>query len=219
MFLNFNVEVKIPKKSSFDEEISFLIANSHPRYKKFLGFIEYQNSHALVFLRTIDQPLKVFIKTVDLSIEEKIKILILIVEVLCFNHSKGLFLNPTPKTFSVSMNNEIFLIDFEKRLICEYSAPEVLLGAEPNELSDLWAFGMVGFFVLFKEKPFFYYKISTIEMILAQILCVNLRPKTSLDLDEKTFKVLKILSGLWELDPLARKNMQHVYKELKRLIN
>ncbi|POG67855.1 kinase-like domain-containing protein [Rhizophagus irregularis DAOM 181602=DAOM 197198] len=92
--------------------------------------------------------------------------------------------------------------------VLPYVAPEVLIGKEYTQESDIYGFGIIAYEVCTGLPP--YHDIAH-DKILAISICNGLRPKSDYKIPQL---ILDIIKKCWDADPLKRPKANELYVSL-----
>lgn len=158
------------------KEYSYMISLEHKNILEVYGFIMYKNQLGIVIEYCKNGNLKKYFKGVKKNVfsdkimekwkylkdyKGKLEFLIVLAETIRFCHAKNdAHLRLTPKSVFLTESMEPKIADFSSKnsqtsgISLYFSPPEQILNDEPSLSADVWAFGMIMFYILLNDHPF-----------------------------------------------------------------
>lgn len=210
-------------------------AMRHPNVMVVYGLVQYKNRIAYVMQHCSGGTLNEMIKSKHKFLyEEKISLLKQIASALSFIHSKNC-VHLDLKPHNIFMDCGVpYVGDFglsaslnsdkcgEMKLGCTiyYSPPEQIRSSPPSKSSDVWAFGMTMYHLLFEQHPYGFlrdYRRIEKEAFYYLIKEQYVRPKIPEEFEKEHPIESKIMRKCWKLNPSKRPSMESVYLKLQSI--
>ena len=194
-------------------ELLLLSKCIHPKIVQFFGFSKDTDSLCLIFEYMENGNLQDYLKSYSLTLVEKLNILIDVSVALHYLHTrypnKIMHRDIKPSNILLNKYKQAKLSDFGISKVLQlnkndkshdnssekgtyiWMAPEVLIGNAYNQTADIYSLGLVMYFLLSENLPFYQYNLNMVQLMLKKS-----KYEVELNLDEIKNAQLKYLIGM-----------------------